>query len=212
MCSAHRAQGDLLPTRGSSDEPLPASYTHPAAARLRETGGVMAKSIDREAMEKYLRDVNLLDAIAGLRNEAAKLGGLRQPYLTGMAASLETMFDLAMEVLGQGAPVPYARCVEASTASGPEPSNPETKRERVAELLGRAGYATSNGILDGVDAWRKDRTSPMASVRALGAAVIAHFDQLSAKNLLPYLPAELAPVPEPTSTSWPSRTRGSPVQ
>jgi hypothetical protein len=35
----------------------------------------------------------------------------------------------------------------------------------------------------------------MASVRALGAAVIAHFDQLSAKNLLPYLPKELARVP-----------------
>jgi hypothetical protein len=35
----------------------------------------------------------------------------------------------------------------------------------------------------------------MASVRALGAAVIAHFDNLSAKNLLPYLPQELARVP-----------------
>jgi hypothetical protein len=46
-----------------------------------------------------------------------------------------------------------------------------------------------------VDAWRKERILPMASVRALGAAVIAHFDNLSAKNLLPYLPRELAPVP-----------------
>jgi hypothetical protein len=35
----------------------------------------------------------------------------------------------------------------------------------------------------------------MASVRALGAAVIAYFDNLSAKNLLPHLPSELAPVP-----------------
>jgi hypothetical protein len=35
----------------------------------------------------------------------------------------------------------------------------------------------------------------MASVRALGAAVIAHFDHLSATNLLPYLPKELSPVP-----------------
>jgi hypothetical protein len=32
--------------------------------------------------------------------------------------------------------------------------------------------------------WRRDRVIPMAIVRALGAAVIAHFDQLSAKNLL----------------------------
>jgi hypothetical protein len=35
----------------------------------------------------------------------------------------------------------------------------------------------------------------MASVRALGAAVIAHFDKLSEKNLLPYLPREFAGVP-----------------
>ena len=35
----------------------------------------------------------------------------------------------------------------------------------------------------------------MASVRALGAAVIAYFDNLSAANLLPLLPKELAKVP-----------------
>jgi hypothetical protein len=35
----------------------------------------------------------------------------------------------------------------------------------------------------------------MASVRALGAAVIAYFDALSVRNMLPYLPPELARVP-----------------
>ncbi len=125
------------------------------------------------------------------------MDALRRAYLTGMAGSLETMWDLAMEVAGKGDPVPYARAVEASTAKPPEPSHPEKKRERVAELLGRAGYAVSGpgGLLEAVDAWRRDRVSPMASVRALGAAVIALFDHLSAKNLVPYLPAELARVP-----------------
>jgi hypothetical protein len=179
-----------------SDEPLPAAYTHPAAARLRDCGGVTGKNVDREAVEEYLREVDLPQAIAGVRQEAANMGGLRQPYLTGMAGSLETMWDLAMEVLGKGDPVPYARCVEASTAKAPEPSQPEKKRELVAELLDRAGYTVSNGgLLEAVDAWRKERILPMASVRALGAAVIAHFDNLSAKNLLPYLPLELARVP-----------------
>jgi hypothetical protein len=66
----------------------------------------------------------------------------------------------------------------------------------VAELLGRAGYASSaGGLLEAVDIWRSERVVPMASVRALGQAVIAHFDNLSAKNLLPYLPPELARVP-----------------
>ena len=82
-------------------------------------------------------------------------------------------------------------------ARPPEASKPEAKRERVAELLGRAGYSTHRfgGLLGAVDGWRRDRVVPMASVRALGAAVIAHFDRLSAANLLPYLPPDLSPVP-----------------
>ena len=35
----------------------------------------------------------------------------------------------------------------------------------------------------------------MGSVKALGAAVIAYFDNLSAANLLPHLPKELANIP-----------------
>ena len=125
------------------------------------------------------------------------MNGLRQSYLIGLAHSLEVMWDLAMEVLGKGAAVPYARCVEAATGKPPEPSNPKAKRERVAELLGRAGHqsSTPGALLNAVDAWRRDRVIPMASVRALGAAVIAHFDKLSETNLLPYLPRELANVP-----------------
>ena len=180
-----------------SDEPLPAAYTHPAAERLRQSGGVGGKNIDREALDAYLQAVNLPQAIEGVRREAAGMDALRRAYLTGMAVSLDTMWDLAMEVAGKGDPVPYARAVEASTAKQPEPSRPEKKRERVAELLARAGYAVSGpgGLLKAVDAWRGERVSPMASVRALGAAVIAYFDHLSAKNLVPYLPPELAKVP-----------------
>ncbi len=198
--------GDVLCASGTgrfiadswfSDEPLPVAYTHAAAARLRECGGVTGKDVDGKVVDEYLRDVKVQDAIAGLYAEAEKIGGLRGAYLNGMAICMGAMFDLAMEVLGKGDPVPYERSVVASTGKAPEPSRPEKKRERVAELLGRAGYASTNGagLLEAVDAWRRERISPMASVRALGAAVIAHFDNLSAKNLLPYLPKELARVP-----------------
>jgi hypothetical protein len=198
--------GDVLCASGTgrfiadswfSDEPLPVAYTHAAAARLRECGGVTGKDVDGKVVDEYLRDVKAQEAIAGLHAEAQKIGGLRGAYLNGMAICMEAMFDLAMEVLGKGDPVPYERSVFASTGKAPEPSRPEEKRERVAELLGRAGYASTNGagLLEAVDAWRRERISPMASVRALGAAVIAHFDNLSAKNLLPYLPRELARVP-----------------
>jgi hypothetical protein len=193
MCPS--GTGRFIADSWFSDEPLPAAYTHPAAARLRQSGGVSAKEIDREAVDAYLGDVRLPRAIAGLREEAAQCADLRRAYLSGLAQCVEVMWDLAMEVLDKGDAVPYPRCVEASTGKPPEPSHPEAKRERIAELLGRAGYTQSDGILTAVDAWRRDRVTPMASVQSLGAAVISRFDALSAKNLVPWLPRELAAVP-----------------
>ncbi len=195
MCPS--GTGRFIADSWFSGEPLPAAYTVPAAAPVRASGGVAGKKIDQPAVEEYLAQVDLPQAIAGVRDEARKLGGRRGEYLAGMALSLETMWDLAMEVLGKGQPVPYERCVEASTGRPPEPSHPEAKRERVAELLGRAGYATagSGGLLGAIDAWRRERVVPMASVRALGAAFIAHYDRLSQANLLPHLPPQLVPVP-----------------
>ena len=180
-----------------SDEPLPLAYTAPSAAKVRKSGGVSSKGVDRAAVEQYLREVDIPTAIAGTKREAQRMGGLRASYLAGLADCLQTMWDLAMEMLGKGASVPYERCVEASTARAPEPSQPEAKRERVSELLGRAGFASSDrdGLLQAVDAWRRERTVPMGSVRAMGAAVIAYFDQLSAVHLLPYVHPEMASVP-----------------
>ncbi len=195
MCPS--GTGRFIADSWFSDEPLPVAYTHPAAARLRACGGVASKNVDREAAELYLREVDLPKAIHGIRSEAAKAEKLRRSYLEGLALCMEAMWDLAMEVLGKGDPVPYARSVEASTAKPPEPSRPESKRARVAELLGRAGFKSSTDaeLLQAVDAWRRDRIIPMASVRGLGAAAIAEFDHLSAANLVPHLPAELASVP-----------------
>ncbi|HET8666965.1 MAG TPA: hypothetical protein VFM10_03230, partial [Terriglobales bacterium] len=195
MCPS--GTGRFIADSWFSDEPLPPAYTNPAAARVRQAEGVSAKKINREVMEEYLRQVDLPAAIAGVRQEGGKLGGLRGQYLLGLATCLEVMWDLAMEVLGKGPAVPYERCVEASTGRAPEQSKPQAKRERVAELLAKAGYKTSGegALLAAVDAWRGERNVPMASVSALGAAVIAYFDRLSEQNLLPYLPKELAGVP-----------------
>ncbi|MGB7555092.1 MAG: hypothetical protein WBM04_12015, partial [Candidatus Korobacteraceae bacterium] len=194
MCPS--GTGRFIADSWFSDEPLPAAYTVPTAARVRETGGVGGKTVDRVAVKAYLKEVDLPASIAGVRKEAEKIGGLRGQYLAGLANCLQTMWDLATEILGDGPAVPYERSVESSTGRPPEPSQPQAKRERVAELLSRAGYSASNGgLLGAVDAWRRERITPMGSVKALGAAVIAYFDNLSAANLLPLLPKELSDVP-----------------
>ena len=195
MCPS--GTGRFIADSWFSDEPLPAAYTHPAAAHLRQAGGVTGKDLDRTTVDAYLCELDFPKAVSGIRQEADAMGGLRGKYLAGLALCLEAMWDLAMEVLGKGDPVPYSRSVEASTGKPPEPSDPQSKRELVAQLLSRAGYASSNGVelLASVDAWRRSRVIPMASVRGLGAAVIAHFDALSAKNLQPHLPGELERVP-----------------
>ena len=157
MCPS--GTGRFIADSWFSDEPLPVAYTHPAAARLRACGGVAGKKVDREAADLYLRELNLPDAIEGIRVEARKTEQLRQAYLNGLALSMEVMYDLAMEVMGKGDPVPHARSVEASTGKPPEASRPEAKRERLAELLGRAGFpsANANELLRAVDSWRRDR-------------------------------------------------------
>ena len=191
MCAS--GTGRFIADSWFSDGALPLAYTHPAAARVRESGGVGGNTIDRAAIDAYLAEVDVVGAIRGLAAEAEKIGGLRGEYVRGLALCFEVMWDLVMEFIGKGDAVPYERCVRASTGNAPVQSAPAAKRERAAELLAKAGY--TGPLLDAVDAWRRARMIPMASVRALGAAVIAEFDALSAKNLLPYLPAEFAPVP-----------------
>ncbi len=195
MCAS--GTGRFIADSWFSDEPLPPAYTDPTAARVRESGGVSAKTPDGQAIENYLAAVDVLGAIRGMKEDAAARAGLSGEYLRGLALCFETMWDLAIEMLGKGAPVPYERCVEASIGQPPSQSQPTAKRERVAELLGRAGYRSGTGdeLLAAVDAWRKARYVPMAVIRGLGAAVIAQYDALSAANLSPYLPAELHAVP-----------------
>ena len=195
MCAS--GTGRFIADSWFSDEPLPAAYTVPAAARVRESGGVAAKTVNRQAVDEYLKQIDIPRAIEGLRSEAKKIGGLRGSYLSGLAVSLRAMWDLALEMIGKGEPVSYEGCVEASTGRAPEPSKPEKKRQRVTELLRHAGYVVdgNGGVLKAVDAWRAERQVPMASVRALSTAVIANYDRLCERNLATHLPKELARVP-----------------
>jgi hypothetical protein len=195
MCAS--GTGRFIADSWFSDEPLPIAYTHPTAARLRAAGGVTGK--DSGAVADYLREMSteIIRSMDAINVEARRVGGLRGAFLDGLNLCLTTMWELAMETAGKGNRVPYERSVKASTGRPPEPSRPQAKRERVAELLGCAGYQVSGagGVLNAVDAWRRDRIVPMASVRAISAAVIAEMNELCEKNLVKHLPHELARVP-----------------
>ena len=180
-----------------SDEPLPAAYTHAAAAALRGNGGVGAKAPDIPAIETYLAAVDVHGAIARVLAGARAVGGLRGAYLEGLGLCCEVMWDLAMEIIGRGPEVPYERCVRTITGRAPEPSQPAAKRERVAEVLEAAGHPLRgrDSLLVAVDSWRAARRVPSRSIAAVGDAFVAYYDALSARHLLPYLPVELARVP-----------------
>ena len=198
--------GDVLCASGTgrfiadswfSDEPLPPAYTHPTAQKVRGTGGVSGRTPDRAAIDAYLGSVDILGSIHGLREQAGSMPDLGAQYVRGLALCLEIMWDLAMEMLDRGEPVPYQRCVLGSTGQPPSPSKPDARRNRVAELLAQAGYPSDGPaeLLEAVDGWRRGRRVPMASVEVLGAAFIAYLDRLCVENLLPYLPAEVRAVP-----------------
>ena len=179
-----------------SDQPLPRAYTHYTAAAVRAIGGVSAK--DREAaaqaIDPYLAGVDVRGAIDHVAAAGRASDTLRGRYLTSLGDCLVVMWDLAMEQLGRGEPVPYERAVVASTGKLPEPSSPTAKRERVAVLLAKSGHGGADLNAE-VDAWRRERLVPKKSIRALGAAFIAEQDALTEKHVAPFLPEALRGVP-----------------
>jgi hypothetical protein len=211
--------GDVLNPSGTgrfiadswfSDAPLPQAYSHPAAQRLRESGGVAAREPDGKAVDAYLSEVDVRGAISGMAEEARRIGGRRGAYLAGLAECFATMWDLVMELIGRGSPVPYARCVRASTGKPPEPSEPDSKRRRVSSLLERAGYPSRSAaeLVEAADAWRGDRAVPAKSIPTLAAALITELDVLCERNLMPHLPLALQEVPRanirflPIENAW----------
>jgi hypothetical protein len=180
-----------------SDVPMPEAYTHPAAQKLRETGGVAGKEPDRAAVDAYLAAIDVQGAMREVEALGRALPGLRGKFFDGLSQCLSAMWDLSMHLLGRGPEVPYERCVAASTGRAPEPSHPEEKRRRLAELLARAGHPStgSASLLAAADAWRAERMVPPKTIATLADAFIALFDAGTTKHLAPHLPEDLRAVP-----------------
>ncbi len=196
MCPS--GTGRFIADSWFSDEPLPPAYSHPAAARMRETGGVSGKNADRHAMEEYLREFNVPRADRRICGEKPqKVAGLRGQYLSGLR------FD-TWDYVGSGHGSSRQRQSRAVRAVCRGLYRPRAGTFAAPERSGNALpncwaepdiLLPSSDLLKAVDAWRRDRLVPMASVRALGNGGHRPFRPLSRKNLLSYLPAELARVP-----------------
>ncbi len=193
-----------------SDEKLPPAYAHPAAARLRRSGGVAAKEPDGAAVDAYLAAVDVLGAVREMAGAGRAMGGPRGAYLQGMGECCQVMWDLSREMLGRGPEVPYERCVVASTGQPPAQSRPEGRRRQVADLLAGVGHPskTPEELLAAVDAWRRDRLVPKKSIRQLAGAFIAELEAGTAKHVVPHLPRSLREVPRanidflPIENAW----------
>jgi hypothetical protein len=211
MCP--RAPGASSPIRGFPMSRCPPPTRIRPAARLRESGGVGQDHRPRGSRRVPARR----RPPRGHRRssqERRPLGGeLRGKYLAGLALSLEVMWDLAMEMLGKGDPVPYARCVR----SFHRPSRPSLRARSQARArrrtAGRAGYAVATG---GLLLMRWMRGAASASPHGRRCARWARRDRALRRSSAPKTcavpAAELAPCRAPTSTSCPSRTRGSPAR
>ncbi|HEX4439377.1 MAG TPA: hypothetical protein VH854_04850 [Thermoanaerobaculia bacterium] len=180
-----------------SDAPMPEAYTHPAAQRLRETGGVAGKAPDGAAVDAYLAAIDVAGAMREVAERGRALPGLRGKFFDGLSQCLSAMWDLSMNLLGRGPEVPYERCVRASTGRAPERSHPEEKRRRLVELLARAGHPSTDSasLLAAADAWRAQRMVPPKTIATLADAFIGLFDCSTTRNLAPHLPADLRAVP-----------------
>jgi hypothetical protein len=188
-----------------SEQPLPYAYSHPAAAALRETGGVAATTPDLDAIDAYLAEIALPSTMAALANEAGQVGGLRGRYLEGLALCFEVMWDLAQEVLGRGPGVPYERCVHASTGQAPAPSRPEQLRALVRDLLAYQGLPVANDadLPQAVEQWRRRTPVAPEHIATLSRAIIADLDALTLRHVVPHLPRPLHDVPRANITFLP---------
>ena len=183
---------------------------------LRESGGVGGKTIDRAAVDAYLREVESAGGHCRGARRGATIGGLRGRYLAGLA-------DLPAGDVGPGDGDARQRASRSVCAlrGGLDRRSRRSRRSRrrsasaLPSCWRRAvtRRADRDGLLAAVDAWRRERIVPMASVRALGAAVIALLRQSERSNLLP-LSAQgtCARCRAPTSSFCRSRTPGSPAR
>jgi len=188
-----------------SGKELPAAYTSPLAAALRQSGGLSAAAPDLGGARAYLAAFDLPGALGRLTRQAQAFPRLRQRYLAGLVESLQVMLDLARERLAEGPPVPYDRCVQASTGAGPSYVDPTPLREEAARLLAAQGEGPAAGetLLAAVDRWRQRRLVTRQEIAEIDEQVLPALEERTERQGLPHLPRLLRQVPRANVTFLP---------
>ncbi len=196
MCAS--GTGRFIADSWFSDEPLPAAYTDPAAARVRETGGVCGEEPDREAIERYLAAVDVPARFAGLKDEAGQWRVCAASICAAWRCASRRCGTLRWNCWARA-----ARCRTNAACRRPPGTalrrrDPEAKRERVAELLARAGHRFVESRRTARGRGRVAQAAPRPDGFRACARRRVHREvrpSSARANLVPYLPPELHSVP-----------------
>ena len=189
----HRAASS--PTRGSPTSRCPPAYTHPTAAAVRESGGVSAQGARPRGHRGLPRRRGRARRHRGHGGRGPPVGGLRGAYLDGLALCFEAMWDLAMEMLGEGR-AGALRALRARLDRARRPRPPTRGRSaRASPSCWRApGHPprSDEELLAAVDAWRASAHGPAAVDPAPSATPSSPSSTRSPRaTWCPYLPAAL---------------------
>ena len=212
MCAS--GTGRFIADSWFSDEPLPLAYTASRGrAACAQTGGRVGEDAGLAAIDAYLAAVDVPGAIRGAARPAAAPGAARGSTSRASRECFEAMWDLAMEVLGHGEPVPYAALragVHRPAAGAVRPRGQARARGRAA---GRAGIPfpeprRTAGSRGRVAEERRDSHGLGQDAGRGGHRLFRPADR--AQTWCRTCPRNCAPCRAPTSSSCPSRTPGSP--
>ena len=198
MCPS--GTGRFIADSWFSDEPLPAAYTHPAAARVARIRRRRAARPSTAMPSKP----TCAQSICPPRSPACAAkqpdcGELRGAYLSGPGRLPRSHVGPRHGSLRQGRSGSLRarrRGLDRQAARAFASRSQARARRRTAGPRRLLALGNHGGILAAVDAWRRERVTPMASVQGARRRPSSPTSTRSARKIcVPYLPQELARVP-----------------
>ncbi len=201
--SSRSGVGRVIADSYFSGKDLPDCYHGDDAASLRKFGGASAKNPDVDSMRGYIKRTRPADLIDAFDQQAQSFPRERKTLVGSLANTLRVQLDLALERIGDGPTVSYERCVISALGVEAKEAKTAFQLERVRALLGALGQqaaAGSAGLVEAVDAYRKQHWVGHEGIAKASQRVISQLEALANKNFAPHLPEALQKVPRSNVT------------